>query len=180
MLKKGYFVYYKSLDKKDFLRKKYKGFPLDHEGRVCSKKTGKPIREPYVIKVINTINFNKSMHYNPFAYLHSEKDILKLVNTLIVNTKGEGDKSGEDFWVKAERLLYTAYIGYIFYEGDAESQNFEALIDMINASETKEEDENFKNAIDLMFEDLEERDPEHFAVKQYAKYKLAAGVATCN
>ena len=175
MLKKGYYVYYKSLDKKDFLRKKYKGFPLDHEGRVCSKKTGKPIREPYVIKVINTINFNKSMHYNPFAYLHSEKDILKLVNTLIVNTKGEGDKSGEDFWVKAERLLYTAYIGYIFYEGDAESQNFEALIDMINASETKEEDENFKNAIDLMFEDLEERDPEHFAVKQYAKYKLAAG-----
>ena len=120
------------------------------------------------------------MHYNPFHYLHGEKDILKLVNTLIVNTKGEGDKSGEDFWVKAERLLYTAYIGYIFYEADEESQNFEALIDMINASETSEEDENFKNAIDLAFEDLEQVNPESFALKQYKKYKLAAGVATCN
>ncbi|MBR1700606.1 MAG: type IV secretory system conjugative DNA transfer family protein [Lachnospiraceae bacterium] len=147
----------------------------DPKGTVLVE-VGKMLKDNgYVIKVINTINFKKSMHYNPFAYLHSEKDILKLVNTLIVNTKGEGDKSGEDFWVKAERLLYTAYIGFIFYEADEESQNFEALIDMINASETREDDETFKNAIDLAFDELEARDPEHFAVKQYKKYKLAAG-----
>ena len=129
----------------------------------------------YEIKVINTINFKKSMHYNPFAYLKNEKDILKLVNTLIVNTKGEGAQATEDFWVKAEKLLYQAYIGYIFYECVEEEQNFITLIDMINASETREDDENFKNAIDLIFEELAAEEPDHFAVKQYAKYKLAAG-----
>ena len=129
----------------------------------------------YEIKVINTINFRKSMHYNPFVYIHSEKDILKMVNTLIANTKGEGDKAGEDFWLKAEKLLYQAYIGYIYYECVFEEQNFSTLIDMINASETREEDESFENAIDLIFKELEEYDPEHFAVKQYKKYKLAAG-----
>ena len=130
----------------------------------------------YEIKVLNTINFKKSMHYNPFAYLHDEKDILKLVNTLIVNTKGEGQQATEDFWVKAEKLLYQAYIGYIFYECVEEEQNFITLIDMINASETREDDESFKNAIDLIFEELEADEPDHFAVKQYKKYKLAAGV----
>ena len=129
----------------------------------------------YEIKVLNTINFKKSMHYNPFAYIHSEKDILKLVNTLIVNTKGEGQQATEDFWVKAEKLLYQAYIGYIYYECVKEEQNFITLIDMINASETREDDENFKNAIDLIFEELEAEEPDHFAVKQYKKYKLAAG-----
>ncbi len=132
-------------------------------------------RGKYRIKVFNTINFKKSMHYNPFVYIHCEKDILKLVNTLIVNTKGEGDKSGEDFWVKAERLLYQAYIGYIYYEAPDEEKNFITLLEMINASETREDDENFKNAVDLMFEELAEREPDHFAVKQYKKYKLAAG-----
>ena len=115
------------------------------------------------------------MHYNPFAYLRSEKDILKLVNTLIVNTKGDGEKSGEDFWVKAERLLYTAYIGYIWYEAPDEEKNFITLLDMINASEAREDDEEYQSPVDIMFADLEERDPEHFAVKQYKKYKLAAG-----
>ena len=129
----------------------------------------------YEIKVLNTINFKKSMHYNPFAYIHDEKDILKLVNTLIVNTKGEGQQATEDFWVKAEKLLYQAYIGYIYYECVEEEQNFITLIDMINASETREDDENFKNAIDLIFEELETDEPDHFAVKQYKKYKLAAG-----
>ena len=129
----------------------------------------------YEIKVLNTINFKKSMHYNPFAYIHSEKDILKLVNTLIVNTKGEGQQATEDFWVKAEKLLYQAYIGYIYYECVKEEQNFITLIDMINASETREDDENFKNAIDLIFDELEADEPDHFAVKQYKKYKLAAG-----
>ena len=129
----------------------------------------------YEIKVLNTINFKKSMHYNPFSYIHDEKDILKLVNTLIVNTKGEGQQATEDFWVKAERLLYQAYIGYIFYECVEDEQNFTTLIDMINASETKEEDESYENAIDLIFKELEEYDSEHFAVKQYKKYKLAAG-----
>ena len=175
MLKEGNFVYYDRLDKNDFLRKKYRNFPKDGTGRVLSKRTGKPIKEPYVIKVINTINFSKSMHYNPFAYIQSEQDILSFVNALVANTKGEGDKSGEDFWVQAEKLLYTAYIGYIYYECDDDSKNFEGLIDMINASETKEEDEDFKNAIDFAFEDLANEDPDHFAVKQYAKYKLAAG-----
>ena len=129
----------------------------------------------YTIKVFNTINFKKSMRYNPFAYIRSEKDILKLVNTIIVNTKGEGEKSGEDFWVKAERLYYTALIGYIWYEAPPEEQNFSLLLEMINASEVREEDEDFKNAIDYAFEDLEREQPDHFAVRQYKKYKLAAG-----
>ena len=133
----------------------------------------------YKIKVLNTINFAKSMHYNPFAYLRSEKDILKLVNTIIVNTKGEGQQSGEDFWVKAEKLYYTALIAYIWYEAPEEEQNFAMLIDMIDASEAREDDENFKNAVDLLFEELEGKDPNHFAVRQYKKYKLAAGVINC-
>ena len=115
------------------------------------------------------------MKYNPFAYLRSEKDILKLVNTIIANTKGDGEKSGEDFWVKAEKLYYTALIGYIWYEAPDEEKNFTTLLEMINASEAREDDEDFKNPVDLMFERLEEKDPEHFAVKQYKKYKLAAG-----
>ena len=133
------------------------------------------LRYGYRLKIINTINFKKSMHYNPFAYLRSEKDILKLVNTIIANTKGEGEKSGEDFWVKAEKLYYCALIGYIWYEAPAEEQNFTTLLEMINASEAREDDEDFQNPVDLMFERLEEKDPEHFAVKQYRKYKLAAG-----
>ena len=133
------------------------------------------LRYGYRLKIINTINFKKSMHYNPFAYLRSEKDILKLVNTIIANTKGEGEKSGEDFWVKAEKLYYCALIGYIWYEAPAEEQNFTTLLEMINASEAREDDEDFQNPVDLMFERLEEKDPEHFAVKQYKKYKLAAG-----
>ena len=132
-------------------------------------------RGGYRIKVLNTINFKKSMKYNPFAYLRSEKDILKLVNTIIANTKGDGEKSGEDFWVKAEKLYYTALIGYIWYEAPDEEKNFTTLLEMINASEAREDDEDFKNPVDLMFERLEEKDPEHFAVKQYKKYKLAAG-----
>ena len=132
-------------------------------------------KHKYKIKVLNTINFKKSMHYNPFVYIRSEKDILKLVNTIIANTKGEGDKSGEDFWVKAEKLYYQALIGYIWYEANDEEKNFATLLEMINASEAREDDENFKNAVDLMFDALEEKDPEHFAVRQYRKYKLAAG-----
>ena len=133
-------------------------------------------RGGYQIKVLNTINFKKSMKYNPFAYLRSEKDIFKLVNTIIANTKGDGEKSGEDFWVKAEKLYYTALIGYIWYEAPDEEKNFTTLLEMINASEAREDDEDFQNPVDLMFERLEEKDPEHFAVKQYRKYKLAAGV----
>ncbi|MDK4501230.1 type IV secretory system conjugative DNA transfer family protein [Fusobacterium necrophorum] len=129
----------------------------------------------YEIKVLNTINFKKSMHYNPFAYLRSEKDILKLVQTIMANTKGEGEKSGEDFWTKAERLYYTALIGYLYYEAPEEEQNFESLLAYIDASEVREEDENFKNAVDYIFDELEETKPNHFAVKQYRKYKLAAG-----
>ena len=129
----------------------------------------------YKIKVLNTINFRKSMHYNPFHYIRSEKDILKLVNTIIANTKGDGEKSGEDFWVKAERLLYCALIGYIWYEAPEEEQNFSTLLEFINASEACEDDESFKNAVDELFEELEQKKPEHFAVRQYKKYKLAAG-----
>ena len=132
-------------------------------------------KNKYAIKVLNTINFKKSMKYNPFAYIYSEKDILKLVNTIIVNTKGEGQQATEDFWVKAEKLLYQAYIGYIWYEAPEDEQNFAMLIDFIDASEAREDDENFKNAIDLLFEELEQKDPNHFAVRQYKKYKLAAG-----
>ena len=137
-------------------------------------KNGKVVYEPYRIKVLNTINFKKSMHYNPFAYLHSEKDILKLVTTLIANTKGEG-KAGDDFWVKAETLLYCALIGYIHYEAPVEEQNFATLIEFINAMEVREDDEEFKNPVDLMFDALEAEKSNHFAVRQYKKYKLAAG-----
>lgn len=129
----------------------------------------------YVIKVLNLINFKKSMRYNPFKYIHSEKDILKLVNTIIANTKGEGEKATEDFWVKAERLLYCALIGFIWYEAPEEEQNFTTLLEFINASETREEDENYQNAVDELFEELEEENPEHFAVRQYRKFKLSAG-----
>ena len=128
----------------------------------------------YQIKILNSLNFKKSMHYNPFAYIHSEKDILKLVTTLIANTKGEG-KAGDDFWVKAETLLYTALIGYIHYEAPVEEQNFSTLIEFINAMEVREDDEDFKNPVDLMFEELKKRKPDHFAVRQYAKFKLSAG-----
>ena len=131
-------------------------------------------RKGYKIKILNTINFKKSMHYNPFAYIKSEKDILKLVTTLIANTKGEG-KAGDDFWVKAETLLYTALIGYIYFEAPEHEQNFSTLIEFINASEVREDDEDFKNPVDQMFDRLEEKDPQHFALRQYKKYKLAAG-----
>ena len=132
-------------------------------------------RAKYRIKVLNTINFSKSMHYNPFAYLRSEKDILKLVNTIIVNTKGEGAQSAEDFWVKSERLFYSALIGYIFYEAPEEEKNFTTMLDMINSSEAKEDDSEFQSPVDLMFARLEEKDPEHFAVRQYKKFLLSAG-----
>ena len=147
---------------------------LGKDGKPMKDKHGKVIYEPYRIKVLNTINFKKSMHYNPFAYIHSEKDILKLVTTLIANTKGEG-KAGDDFWVKAETLLYCALIGYIHYEAPVEEQNFSTLIEFINAMEVREDDEEFKNPVDLMFDVLESEKPNHFAVRQYKKYKLAAG-----
>ena len=147
---------------------------LGKDGKPMKDKHGKVIYEPYRIKVLNTINFKKSMHYNPFAYIHSEKDILKLVTTLIANTKGEG-KAGDDFWVKAETLLYCALIGYIHYEAPVEEQNFSTLIEFINAMEVREDDEEFKNPVDLMFDALEAEKPNHFAVRQYKKYKLAAG-----
>ena len=148
---------------------------LGKDGKPMKDKHGKVIYEPYRIKILNTINFKKSMHYNPFAYIHSEKDILKLVTTLIANTKGEG-KAGDDFWVKAETLLYCALIGYIHYEAPVEEQNFSTLIEFINAMEVREDDEEFKNPVDLMFDALEAEKPNHFAVRQYKKYKLAAGV----
>lgn len=147
---------------------------LDKYGNPVRGKNGKIVYEPYKIKVFNTINFSKSMHYNPFAYIHNEKDILKLVTVLIANTKGEG-KSGDDFWVKAETLLYTALIGYIYYEAPTNEQNFSTLVEMINAMEVREDDESFKNAVDLLFDALEQKDPDHFALRQYKKYKLAAG-----
>ena len=147
----------------------------DKDGNVIKDKSGKVVHEPYVIKVLNTINFSKSLHYNPFAYIRSEKDILKLVTTIIVNTKGEGEKASEDFWVKAERLLYTALIAFIWYEGDEEEKNLNTLLDLLNESETREEDETYQNPVDMMFQELEERDPQHFAVRQYKKYKMAAG-----
>ena len=147
----------------------------DKNGNIMKDKSGKVVHEPYVIKVLNTINFSKSLHYNPFAYIRSEKDILKLVTTIIVNTKGEGEKASEDFWVKAERLLYTALIAFIWYEGDEEEKNLNTLLDLLNESETREEDETYQNPVDMMFQELEERDPQHFAVRQYKKYKMAAG-----
>ena len=146
----------------------------DKQGNIVRDKRGKFVREPYKIRVFNTINFSKSMHFNPFAYIQSEKDILKIVTTLIANTKGEG-KAGDDFWVKAETLLYTALIGYIYYEAPTEEQNFATLVEMLNAMEVREDDENFKNAVDLLFDALEKKDPDHFALRQYKKYKLAAG-----
>ena len=147
----------------------------DKNGNIMKDKSGKVVHEPYVIKVLNTINFSKSLHYNPFAYIRSEKDILKLVTTIIVNTKGEGEKASEDFWVKAEKLLYTALIAFIWYEEDEEEKNLNTLLDLLNESETREEDETYQNPVDMMFQELEERDPQHFAVRQYKKYKMAAG-----
>ena len=147
----------------------------DKNGNIMKDKSGKVVYEPYVIKVLNTINFSKSLHYNPFAYIRSEKDILKLVTTIIANTKGEGEKASEDFWVKAEKLLYTALIAFIWYEGDEEEKNLNTLLDLLNESETREEDETYQNPVDMMFQELEERDPQHFAVRQYKKYKMAAG-----
>ena len=152
-----------------------RGSPKLGEDGKTVRKNGKLVYEPYRIKVLNTINFKKSMKYNPFAYLRDEKDILKLVNTLIANTKGSGEKSGEDFWVKAERLLYCALIGYIHYEAPDAERNFTTLLEMINASEAREDDSEFQSPVDLMFERLEEKDPEHFAVKQYKKFLLSAG-----
>ena len=147
---------------------------IGKDGKPVRDQNGRIVYEPYKIRVFNTINFSKSMHFNPFAYIHSEKDILKIVTTLIANTKGEG-KSGDDFWVKAETLLYTALIGYIYYEAPTNEQNFATLVEMINAMEVREDDENFKNAVDLLFDALEQKNPDHFALRQYKKYKLAAG-----
>ena len=148
----------------------------DKNGNIMKDKSGKVVHEPYVIKVLNTINFSKSLHYNPFAYIRSEKDILKLVTTIIVNTKGEGEKASEDFWVKAEKLLYTALIAFIWYEGKEEEKNLNTLLDLLNESETREEDETYQNPVDMLFEELEAKEPQHFAVRQYKKYKMAAGV----
>jgi len=146
----------------------------DPKGQIVCECGNALLKHGYRIKIFNTINFKKSMHFNPFAYIHSEKDILKLVTTLIANTKGDG-KSGDEFWTKAETLLYTALIGYIHYEAPEEEQNFATLIEFINAMEVREDDEEFQNPVDMMFEDLKKREPNHFAVRQYAKYKLAAG-----
>lgn len=148
---------------------------LDENGQPMRDAHGKVIYEPYRIKVLNTINFKKSMKYNPFAYIRSEKDILKLVNVIIANTKGDGEKSSEDFWVKAERLLYCALIGYIWYEAEPEEKNFLTLLELINASEAREDDEEFQSPVDILFAKLEKEHPDHFAVKQYRKFKLAAG-----
>ena len=147
----------------------------DPKGTILIEVGKMMVNGGYKIKVLNTINFKKSMHYNPFQYIRNERDILKLVNTIIANTKGEGEKSGEDFWVKAERLYYCALIGYIWYEAPEEEKNFFTLLEFINASEAREDDEEFKNAVDLLFEELEAEEPNHFAVRQYKKYKLAAG-----
>ena len=147
----------------------------DPKGTVVNEVGNALLKGGYRIKILNTINFAKSMHYNPLAYIRSEKDILKLVNTIIANTKGEGAQSGEDFWIKAERLYYSALIGYIWYEGPDDEKNLNTLIEMINASATREDDESYKNPIDLLFDELEAKNPEHFAVRQYKKYKLAAG-----
>ena len=148
---------------------------LDENGKPVRDRHGRIIYEPYRIKVLNTINFSKSMKYNPLAYVRSEKDILKLVNVIIANTKGDGEKSSEDFWVKAERLLYCALIGYIWYEAESEEKNFHTLLELINASEAREDDEEFQSPVDLLFAKLEKEHPDHFAVKQYRKFKLAAG-----
>ena len=148
---------------------------LDENGKPVRDRHGRIIYEPYRIKVLNTINFSKSMKYNPLAYVRSEKDILKLVNAIIANTKGDGEKSSEDFWVKAERLLYCALIGYIWYEAEPEERNFITLLDLLNACEAREDDETYKSPVDILFDDLAKKQPEHFAVKQYVKFKMAAG-----
>ncbi len=148
---------------------------LDENGKPVRDDRGRIIYEPYRIKVLNTINFSKSMKYNPLAYVRSEKDILKLVNVIIANTKGDGEKSSEDFWVKAERLLYCALIGYIWYEAEPEERNFITLLDLLNACEAREDDETYKSPVDILFDDLAKKQPEHFAVKQYVKFKMAAG-----
>ena len=148
---------------------------LDENGKPVRDGRGKVIYEPYRIKVLNTINFSKSMKYNPLAYVRSEKDILKLVNVIIANTKGDGEKSSEDFWVKAERLLYCALIGYIWYEAEPEERNFITLLDLLSACEAREDDETYKSPVDILFDDLAKKQPEHFAVKQYVKFKMAAG-----
>lgn len=155
-----------------------------HSSYVCTDPKGTLLpeigsfleRKKYRIKCLNLINFKKSMRYNPLAYIRSEKDILKLVNALIMNTKGEGEKSSEDFWIKAERLYYCALIGYIWYEAPEEERNFITLLDLINASEAREDDEEIQSPVDILFQHLEEKDPDHFAVKQYRKFKMAAGV----
>ena len=146
----------------------------DPKGSIAVECGNALLKNGYRIKIMNTINFKKSMHYNPFAYIHSEKDILKLVTTLIANTKGEG-KAGDEFWTKAETLLYCALIGYLHYEAPEEEQNFATLIEFINAMEVREDDEDFQNPVDLMMEELEKKNPNHFAVRQYKKYRLAAG-----
>ena len=147
----------------------------DENGKPVRDKHGKVVYEPYRIKVLNTINFSKSMKYNPLAYVRSEKDILKLVNVIIANTKGDGEKSSEDFWIKAERLLYCALIGYIWYEAEPEERNFITLLDLLNACEAREDDETYKSPVDILFDELAQAQPEHFAVKQYVKFKMAAG-----
>ena len=147
----------------------------DENGKPVRDKHGKVVYEPYRIKVLNTINFSKSMKYNPLAYVRSEKDILKLVNVIIANTKGDGEKSSEDFWIKAERLLYCALIGYIWYEAEPEEKNFITLLELINACEAREDDETYKSPVDILFDELAQAQPEHFAVKQYVKFKMAAG-----
>ena len=147
----------------------------DENGKPVRDGRGKVVYEPYRIKVLNTINFSKSMKYNPLAYVRSEKDILKLVNVIIANTKGDGEKSSEDFWIKAERLLYCALIGYIWYEAEPEEKNFITLLELINACEAREDDETYKSPVDILFDDLAKKQPEHFAVKQYVKFKMAAG-----
>ena len=148
---------------------------LDENGNPVRDRHGRIIYEPYHIKVLNTINFSKSMKYNPLAYVRSEKDILKLVNVIIANTKGDGEKLSEDFWVKAERLLYCALIGYIWYEAEPEERNFITLLDLLNACEAREDDETYKSPVDILFDDPAKKQPEHFAVKQYVKFKMAAG-----
>ena len=150
----------------------------DENGKPVRDKHGKVVYEPYRIKVLNTINFSKSMKYNPLAYVRSEKDILKLVNVIIANTKGDGEKSSEDFWIKAERLLYCALIGYIWYEAEPEEKNFITLLELINACEAREDDETYKSPVDILFDELAQAQPEHFAVKQYVKFKMAAGVVS--
>ena len=147
----------------------------DENGKPVRDKHGKVVYEPYRIKVLNTINFSKSMKYNPLAYVRSEKDILKMVNVIIANTKGDGEKSSEDFWIKAERLLYCALIGYIWYEAEPEEKNFITLLELINACEAREDDETYKSPVDILFDELAQAQPEHFAVKQYVKFKMAAG-----